>query len=115
MVIDNLRINGYGKLKDTDIHLDKGINIIYGRNESGKSTITSFIKSMLYGIDKNKSGNEYSELEKYKPWDNGAFSGSIEYTINDDKYVATREFKNNSTKMTAKTFRHHLKKTNQEA
>ncbi|MBR6252576.1 MAG: AAA family ATPase [Clostridia bacterium] len=99
MVIDNLRINGYGKLKDTDIHLDKGINIIYGRNESGKSTITSFIKSMLYGIDKNKSGNEYSELEKYKPWDNGAFSGSIEYTINDDKYVATREFKNNSTKV----------------
>ena len=43
MVIDNLRINGYGKLKDTDIHLDKGINIIYGRNESGKSTITSLV------------------------------------------------------------------------
>ena len=36
MVINNLRINGYGKLKDTNIHLEKGINIIYGRNESRK-------------------------------------------------------------------------------
>ncbi len=65
----------------------------------GKSTIATFVKAVLYGINKNKNGDEYSELERYKPWDNGAFSGSIEYSIDNDKYTVTREFKNNSTKV----------------
>ena len=65
----------------------------------GKSTIATFIKAMLYGINKNKNGNEYSELERFKPWDNGAFSGGIEYSIDKNDYTITREFKNNSTKV----------------
>lgn len=35
MNINKLKINSYGKLKDKEINLNKGINIIYGKNESG--------------------------------------------------------------------------------
>ena len=35
--IKNIKINSYGKLKNKEINFEK-INIIYGKNESGKST-----------------------------------------------------------------------------
>ena len=39
MKIENLKINGFGKLEDKEIEFSNGINIIQGNNESGKSTI----------------------------------------------------------------------------
>ena len=49
MRINNFKINGFGKLKDKQIDLKDGINIIYGENESGKSSILKFISAMFYG------------------------------------------------------------------
>ena len=60
MKINNLKINGFGKLKNRNLNLENGINIIYGENESGKSTCLKFISSMLYGSSKNKNGNSDS-------------------------------------------------------
>ena len=39
MKINNLKINGFGKIENKEINLENKINIIYGKNESGKSTI----------------------------------------------------------------------------
>ena len=36
MEINKLKINNYGKLKEKEIELKKGINLIYGKNEAGK-------------------------------------------------------------------------------
>ena len=47
MKIKKLKINGFGKLKDKDIELKEGINIIYGKNEAGKSTLLKFITRMF--------------------------------------------------------------------
>lgn len=52
--IDNLKINAYGNIKNKDISLNKGINIIHGANESGKSTLLSYIVNSFYGISKQK-------------------------------------------------------------
>ena len=48
MKINNLKINGFGKLESKEINLENGINIIYGKNETGKSTLLKFIISMFY-------------------------------------------------------------------
>lgn len=56
MKIENLKINGFGKLEDKEIEFSNGINIIQGNNESGKSTLLKFITSMFYGTSKNKNG-----------------------------------------------------------
>ena len=93
MKIDNFKINNYGKIENREVILKNGINIIKGYNEAGKSTILSFLNSMLYGIDKTKKGN-ISEYDKFLPWLSTNFSGSMEYTLDDGKkYYVFRDFK----------------------
>ena len=94
MNIEFLKINGFGKVKDKEINLKEGINVIYGENETGKSSILKFISSMLYGASKNKNGKEISDFDRYKPWKTEEFSGKIKYSLdNGKKYEIYREFK----------------------
>ena len=94
MKINKLKINSYGKIKDKEIDLDEKVNVIYGKNESGKSTLLKFIINSFYGISKNKNGKEYSDFEKYKPWDTEDFSGKIEYQLDDgEKFEVFRNFR----------------------
>ena len=65
MKINSLKINGFGKIKDKELYLGDGINVIFGKNEAGKSSILKFITSMLYGASKNKNGREISDFEKH--------------------------------------------------
>lgn len=98
--IDKVKINAYGKIKDKEIAFDNHINIIYGKNESGKSTILNFITNILYGISKNKNGKDYSDFERYKPWDTEEFSGKIEYTLdNGESFEVFRDFKKKNPKI----------------
>lgn len=97
MKIHNIKINGYGSIKNKEINLNDKINIIYGKNESGKSTIFKFILNMLYGASKNKKGKDISDFDKYKPWYTEEFSGRIEYSLdNGEFYNVYREFKKKS-------------------
>lgn len=94
MKIDKLKINGFGKIKNKEVDLFEGINVIYGENESGKSSLLKFITSMLYGLSKNKNGKEIPDFDRYKPWINDEFSGKIAYTLdNGESYEVYREFK----------------------
>ena len=93
MKINKIKINSYGKLKNKEIELNNNINIIYGENESGKSTLLKFILNIFYGISKNKKGKEISDFEKYKPWNSEEFSGKLLYELdNKNKYEIYREF-----------------------
>ena len=92
MKIENIKINSYGKLKNKNINLEK-INIIYGKNESGKSTLLNFIINLFYNISKNKNGKNISDFEKYYPWNENEFSGKIIYKLNNNKkYEVFRDF-----------------------
>jgi uncharacterized protein YhaN len=55
------------------------MNVVYGPNESGKSTIQTFIKGMFYGLDKKTKKDEISEYDKYQPWGETEFAGIIDY------------------------------------
>ena len=93
MNIKRIKINGFGKLEKKEIQFDKGINVIYGNNEAGKSTLLKFMSSCLYGISKNKNGEAISDYEKYKPWHNYDYSGKIEYQMDDSHiYEVYRDF-----------------------
>ncbi len=93
MKIKNIKINSYGTLKNKEINLENNLNIIYGRNESGKSTLLNFIKNIFYGISKNKNGKDISDYEKYLPWNGEEFSGKIKYSLDDNtNYEIFRNF-----------------------
>ncbi|MBO5479552.1 MAG: AAA family ATPase [Clostridia bacterium] len=100
MKILNLKINQFGKLKNEEINLKDHINIVYGKNESGKSTLLKFILAMFYGLSKNKNGKIYTDYEKYTPWQEEDFSGKIKYKLEDGtSYEVFREFKKKSPKI----------------
>lgn len=100
MKINKLKINSYGKLKEKEIDLKDGINIIYGQNEAGKSTLINFIIKSFYGISKNKKGKEISDYEKYKPWIGEEFSGKVEYELdNKEKFEIYRDFNKKNPKI----------------
>ena len=61
MKITQLNISEFGRLKNTQITLDDGINIISGDNESGKSTIMLFIRFMFYGLPKKSQKSNLRE------------------------------------------------------
>lgn len=103
--IENIKINSYGILKEREINLEDNLNIIYGKNESGKSTLLNYMKNIFYGISKNKNGKEISDYEKYKPWVGEDFSGKIKYRLdNGMNYEIYRDF----TKKNAKLFDDNL-------
>ena len=50
----DLYISGFGKFHNTSVSFEDGINIVYGKNEAGKSTIHTFIRGMLFGIERQR-------------------------------------------------------------
>ena len=95
-----MKVNAYGKLHNTEIKLDEKINIIYGKNESGKSTILKFIINSLYGTSKNKKGKDMSDFEKFKPWEGEDFSGKLKYKLdNGESFEIYREFNKKNPKI----------------
>lgn len=100
MKIKNIKINSYGNLEDKEIELSDNINLIYGRNEAGKSTLLKFITNIFYGTSRNKKGREYSDYDKYKPWGKDDFSGKIKYELdNKEEYEVYREFSKKNPKI----------------
>lgn len=90
MKIKKLSVASFGKIKDKTFFLGDGLNVIYGRNESGKSTLVSFIRYMLFGFHGRKGGSTLTQEEKYSPWDNTAVSGSMDIECGADKFMISR-------------------------
>lgn len=93
MKLNRIKINSYGNLQNKEIEFNK-LNIIFGENEAGKTTLQNFIMSMFYGIEKKKGKEAFSDVEKYTPWQGTSdFSGKISYELDDNtKYEVFRDF-----------------------
>lgn len=70
----------FGKLSNETLSLDRGLNVIYGKNESGKSTWSSFIRAMFYGISTREQRKEgfLPDKEKFLPWNGEPMYGKME-------------------------------------
>lgn len=78
MRIRKIHIEEYGALRERDFSLSDGINLFEGRNESGKSTVLSFIRFLLYGLPRRSSGETVGERQRGLSWQNGVAAGSME-------------------------------------
>lgn len=77
VTIKELNLKSFGKFKDFKLKLHDGLNIIFGDNEAGKTTIQLFIKTMFYGFQKQSRRTGLTDRERARPWDGSACSGSI--------------------------------------
>ncbi len=98
MRIKKIYISAFGKLKDYTLELDDGLNVIYGENEQGKSTVMAFIKMMFYGSGRGSSQISKNIRLKYSPWSNEKCAGRIFFEHSGVNYCLEREFlKSDST------------------
>ena len=93
MIIKKVNIIVFGGLKDKIINFDNGMNIIYGENEAGKSTIQAFIKIWLYGMA-NYKGKDYKQNDrlKYMPSTGETISGELYVEFKNKDYIIRRTF-----------------------
>jgi len=86
MIIEKIHIINFGKLSDFTLDLAEGINIIEGNNESGKSTISAFIKFMFYGLSPDAH-----ERARSISWQSATASGTLTLRDGESLYRIERE------------------------
>lgn len=94
MYIKQLKLKNFGRFNNKTIDLSPGINLIYGENESGKTTIFNFIKSMLFGIEKQRGkAAKYDAYSLYEPWNNSLFfEGELKFNAGNRNFRIERGF-----------------------
>ena len=94
MIIRRLNIRNFGKIHDRTLELSPGINVLYGENESGKTTIHTFIKSMFFGLTRMRGKAARNDVySTYEPWENpGVYGGTIWFESKGHKYRLSRNF-----------------------
>ncbi len=86
MIIKNLNIEKFGKFNNEVFSFREGLNVVYGKNESGKTTLADFIAYMLYGSDRRTK----SDMAKYTPRDSSNMRGSMEYLKDGERFILER-------------------------
>lgn len=82
MRIDRLVLTGFGRFQGRTLDLSPGLNLIYGTNEAGKTTLQRFILGMLYGFQKKAARRSFTEdAARYRPWQGGEYRGALVYTL----------------------------------
>lgn len=93
ILIKEINLISFGKFSNYKIELTDGLNVIYGNNEAGKSTIQLFLKAMFYGLLKRKrSGENLKERELAIPWGEKSAEGSVLIEINRRNIEIRRKF-----------------------
>lgn len=94
MILKELRLSHFGKFQDKEVSLKPGLNIIYGKNEAGKSTMHSFIRGMLFGIERQRGRATKDDMYiKYLPWkSNGLYDGSMDLIAGNKEFRIIRNF-----------------------
>ena len=92
MILKRILINNFGGLRNKNIELSSGVNVIYGMNETEKNIVFIFIKSMFFGM--SEEGQKRSRLcEKIGTDTSQEKCGGVIWFQDEDKsYRLTREF-----------------------
>lgn len=93
MIITKLHIENFGKLHDFDMNFTDGINQIYKENGWGKSSLSIFIKALLYGMPAKARGDSFNyERSRFYPWQGGLYGGFLQIKTANIEYKITRFF-----------------------
>ncbi len=94
MEIREAQIFSFGKLKNKNIRFAPGINVIYGANEAGKTTLHDFLTAMLFGLEKGRGrAGAVSGYLRYEPWHAPAYySGALRFAVDGRPFYLERNF-----------------------
>lgn len=94
MKILKLELKNFGKFQNKVIELGDGIQLLYGENEAGKSTIHTFIKSMLFGMERGRGRASVNDtFSRYEPWENPSYyAGAMNFECGGKVFRLERSF-----------------------
>ena len=94
MRINSLYMTHFGCFHQRKLDLYPGINVIYGENEAGKSTVHQFIQAMLFGVERLRGkASKKDEYSRFQPWDGGRnYEGAMEIEHDGETYRLVRNF-----------------------
>lgn len=87
-------IDGFGKLVERRFEFGSALNLIFGENEAGKTTLLQAIVSLLFGKSRGRSSPAALDLSGYRPWGQRRFGGALSFELDDGRrYVIKRDFR----------------------
>lgn len=94
MKLLDTHIQTFGKLHNQTIYFKEGLNLIYGENESGKSTFHTFLQSMLFGMERGRGrASKTDTFSRYLPWESGnIYGGDLRFEFQDNVHTIKRNF-----------------------
>ena len=95
MKIEELYLAGFGRFSNKRIVLQDGLNLIFGENEAGKTTLQHFIVGMLYGffVPTARRKTYTEDYARYEPWNSDAtYGGTLICSKNERRYRIQRVF-----------------------
>lgn len=92
MRIYSLKMVGFKKYLDSTIEFGPGLNVFYGPNEAGKSTLHQALVTGLYGIGRKGEDNLVRSKEDARSWQaTDECSVELDYGIEGRRFVIRRD------------------------
>ena len=86
-------IENFGTICKQKFTFNDNFNCFIADNGTGKTTLSVFIKAMLYGIgDGRKQDLTENERKRYLPWSGAVASGSLSFVCGGKRYRIERSF-----------------------
>lgn len=97
MVIKELTLNNFGKFSEKKVSFGEGLNVIYGPNEAGKTTLYTALGAMLFGLDKQRGRAARTDsYTTYQPWENRTwYEGRMKFVSGHKTFCLERNFYHN--------------------
>lgn len=98
MKIKRLIIRNFGGIHEKSMEFLPGINVLYGENESGKTTVYAFLKSMFYGLRRQRGRAARNDAYAlYEPWENpSVYGGTVWFENGGRNFRLSRNFSRTS-------------------
>ena len=94
MIITEIYIKNFGMLSERRLRFSDGVQVLYGENESGKSTLHAFIRAMLFGMERGRGKAAAKDaFTRYEPWENpGSYAGVLWFRCGGKRFRLERNF-----------------------
>lgn len=94
MKIKEIEIKNFGKFSNQRFVFRDGIQVFYGENEFGKSTIYAFLKAMLFGMERGRGKAAHNDaFSRFEPWENpNEYAGTMRFSCGGKTFCLKRRF-----------------------
>jgi len=85
--LHEFRVEGFGNLVGRRFDFKPHVNVVYGPNEAGKSTLSTALVATLFGVGRKES------REAWRPWSGARYAAALRYSLDDGRiFEVQRDF-----------------------